>query len=198
MIILYSGTPGSGKSLHLAKDIYKRLNAKKYNNVIANFNVNLSIIKSKNYKFIYKPNEELTPDFFIQYARENHVHGVENQTLVCIDESQLIWNAREWQKNLNRGKWIEFFSVHRHFGFDFILVSLYDRMLDKQIRCLVEYEVKHRKVSNSKLSTIIPFELPYFTAVKTWYGDNERISGEFFSYSKKFGSFYDSYHLKFI
>ena len=41
MIYFYSGTPGSGKSLHVARDIYNRLNLnKKYPSVIANFTIN--------------------------------------------------------------------------------------------------------------------------------------------------------------
>lgn len=48
MIYLYSGTPGSGKSLHVARDIYYRLNkSKNPRNVIANFMINDKMIKSK-------------------------------------------------------------------------------------------------------------------------------------------------------
>ena len=45
MIDLYTGTPGSGKSLHCAKEIYNRLSRGK--GVIANFDINLTIFKKK-------------------------------------------------------------------------------------------------------------------------------------------------------
>lgn len=54
MIMLYSGTPGSGKSLHTARDIRDSLGAKR-RPVIANFDVNP---RTRGYRerFTYKPN----------------------------------------------------------------------------------------------------------------------------------------------
>ena len=43
MIYFYSGTPGSGKSLHVAQDIYQYLQRGK--NVIANFDINEKAVK---------------------------------------------------------------------------------------------------------------------------------------------------------
>ena len=46
MITLYSGTPGSGKSLHMAEVLYYRV--KNYNGVvIGNFDLNVNNIKKK-------------------------------------------------------------------------------------------------------------------------------------------------------
>ena len=45
MIYFYSGNPGSGKSYHVAKDIYFQLNHGK--NVIANVDINYDLITSK-------------------------------------------------------------------------------------------------------------------------------------------------------
>lgn len=51
MIYLYSGTPGSGKSLHQASDIYYDL---KYNRpVITNYPININIFKKKCLLYIY-------------------------------------------------------------------------------------------------------------------------------------------------
>jgi len=192
MIKLYSGTPGSGKSLHVAKDIYKRLNRNKVHpNVIANFIINDKMIKGKKAKFIYKDNSELTVDFLVSYAYKNHKVGKENQTLVVVDECQVIWNAREWQNNNDRMSWIKFFSQHRHLGFNFILITQNDRMIDKQIRALIEYQCVHRKVNNFKIGALMPF--PTFVSIERWYGINEKLNSEFFTYTKKWGKFYDSY-----
>lgn len=192
MIYLYSGTPGSGKSLHVARDMYNRLNYnRKYPNVIANFPINLKMIKNKNARFIYRDNPDLTVEFLVNYAIKNHKMGIENQTLVVVDECQVIWNSRDWQKGINRMKWIKFFTQHRKLGYNFICIAQNDRMVDRQIRTLFEYEVKHRKINNYKIGRLLPF--PAFAAVTYWYGVNERIGVEFFTYRKKWGRFYDSY-----
>lgn len=192
MIYLYSGTPGSGKSLHVARDIYYRLNHnKKHPNVIANFPINEKMIKNKNSKFLYIDNSELTVKYLLKYALNNHKIGIENQTLVVIDECQVIWNAREWQTGNNRMEWIKFFTQHRKLGYNFINIAQNDRMVDKQIRSLFEYEIKHRKVNNFKLGRFLPFST--FAAISYWYGINERLGVEFFTYRKKWSNFYDSY-----
>ena len=49
MIYFYSGTPGSGKSLHCARDIYNKLFIKK-ENVIANFPINEQMLNKKKKK----------------------------------------------------------------------------------------------------------------------------------------------------
>ena len=72
MIYLYSGTPGSGKSLHTARVIYYSL--KRGCPVIANFSINLDKIKGKKSEFVEKDNSDLTPSFLIEYAR-NYFHG---------------------------------------------------------------------------------------------------------------------------
>ena len=45
MIYLYTGTPGSGKSYHVARDIYFFLHYGR--NVIANFDINYDAIPSR-------------------------------------------------------------------------------------------------------------------------------------------------------
>lgn len=196
MIYFYSGTPGSGKSLHVARDIYNRLNFnRKYPNIIANFDINKSMIKNKNANFLYKDNEDLSPDFFIEYSRENHTFGKENQTLVVVDECSLIWNSRDWNvkgQKVTRNDWLKFFVQHRKLGYNFILVSQNYRQIDRQIRALIEYEVTHRKVNNFKIGKLLPMST--FIAIYRWYGVNEKLGSEFFTYKKKWGKFYDTYN----
>ena len=195
MIYFYSGTPGSGKSLHVARDIYYRLNRnKKYPNVIANFMINEKMIKNKKANFIYKDNSDLTVSFLLDYALQNHTAGKENQTLVVVDEASVIWNSREWQKadtRHNRMDWLKFFVQHRKLGYNFIIIYQTDRQIDRQIRSLFEYEIKHRKVNNFKIGKLLP--VPIFACVSYWYGVNERLGVEFFIYRRKWGKFYDSY-----
>lgn len=90
-IWLYSGTPGSGKSFHAAKDIVGRL--KKGGGLICNFPVNESFVPARKLKahVEYWDNSELTAERLVAYALEHHEIGKEGQTLVVIDECQIIF-----------------------------------------------------------------------------------------------------------
>lgn len=193
MITLYSGTPGSGKSLHLAKDIRDRAILGKP--TIANFPANLS--KYKRAVFTYCPNDQMTPDFLVQYSREYFKsHRFKEGAIWCvIDECQLVFNAREWQI-AGRAAWLSFFTQHRKYGYNIILIAQFDRMIDRQIRSLIEYEYVHRKISNFGIGGMILSLAAggkLFIAVQRWYPLKERIGSEFFKAKKKYWSIYDSY-----
>lgn len=188
MIYLYSGTPGSGKSYHAAADIYYRLRRSKKTNryrVIANFPVAMD-----SPYFRYVDNSQLTDRYLMNYARIHHVPGIEGQTLVVIDEAQIIFNSRSWQSDgTSRMDWIKFFTQHRKLGFDFILIAQNDRMIDRQIRCLIEYEISHMKMSN--FFRILPITV--FLAVNHWYGQKMKLNHEMIFYRKKIAALYDTY-----
>lgn len=195
MIYFYSGTPGSGKSLHVARDIMTKLRKKDKNNVICNFPISLDVVNGRRKnklkgEFIFVNNNDLDHTFLINYAMNNHVPGVEGQTLVVLDECHVIFNPREFNRS-DRMDWIKFFTIHRHLGFNFVLVAQNDRQIDRQIRNLIEYETKHRKINNFKIGFLLPF--PAFIAIDTWYGVNEKLSVSFFTYRKRIGGLYDSY-----
>ena len=193
MISLYSGTPGSGKSLHCARTIinWSRLGYP----VIGNFHVNLS--KYKRAAFTYCPNKKLNPKFLVEFSRKRFgdKHPKEGSILLVIDECQLLFNAREWQQN-GRAQWLSFFTQHRKLGYDIILIAQFDRMIDRQIRSLIEYEYIHRKMSNfgwqGWLLSLF-FGGKTFIAVKRWYPLHERLGAEIFHARKSLYSIYDSY-----
>lgn len=190
-IWLYSGTPGSGKSFHSTKDAYDKVRRKddSKNKVIANYMLNFNNERLQN-NFIYKDNSEITIDYFINFAKENHVLGIEGQTLVILDEAGTLFNSRDWGSNSSkRMEWIKFFSQHRKLGFNFILVAQFDRMIDKQIRHLIEYEVAHMKINN--FFVLLPFT--FFLAVERWYGQKMKTGHITLPYRKKIANLYDSY-----
>lgn len=194
MIYVYTGTPGSGKSLHAIQNIAIKL---KYGgNVICNFPVNLKEIKPLKKRpmgdFVYIPNEQLSVKFLVDYARKNHIKGKEAQTLIVIDEAQGVFNSRDYRDS-NRKEFNYFFTIHRHLGFNVILITQNDRLIDKQIRCLFEYEIKHRKINNFKFFRYIPVKT--FACVTYWYGVREKLETNFFIYRKKLSRLYDSYSL---
>lgn len=199
MIELYSGTPGSGKSLHTAKEIRTRLRMHK-RVIIGNFYVNTKAISRRKGTYLFVMNDRLTPERLLQFSRKLSAHLdrrlKEGEILLIIDEAQLLFNSREWQ-NISRNGWLSFFSQHRHYGYDIILAAQFDRMLDRQVRCLIEYEEIHRKVSRFGYIGFFVGLLTnnnLYVAVKRWYPIKERVEGSFFFGSKKLFAVYDSYN----
>lgn len=198
MIDLYSGTPGSGKSLHTAERLYYWLRLGRP--AICNFDIRLDYVskrQAEKLKFRCVTNEALTPELLISYAAAYWSGKTiqEDGILLVVDECQLIFNAREWAKQ-GRDKWLSFFSQHRKYGYHIILVAQFDRMIDRQIRSLIEYEYVHRKVGNfgikgKALSLVMGGNV--FVAVKVWYPMNEKVSAEFFRARKRFYRLYDTF-----
>jgi zona occludens toxin (predicted ATPase) len=176
-VTLYTGTPGSGKSYHVISDVMYYLSMGKP--VIANFPLNFFSIKNERKRekyqslFHYVTNNQITVEFLVdfskEYFRDKKIRG--SQILLVIDEAQLMFNSREYAKP-DRMKFVSFFSQHRKLGYEVILVAQYDRMLDRQIRAVVEYEKLHRKLNNYRWFWILPFTV--FTVTTFWYGIRER------------------------
>ena len=203
MITLYSGTPGSGKSLHLAQTIYERI---KLDNcvVIGNFSFNAKAIKGrKKGVYISIDNNRLTPERLIRFSdmyRKHYCKGKpikEGRFTLVIDECQIMFNSREWQMT-GRNAWLSFFTQHRKFGFDIILISQFDRMIDRQIRSLIEYEKIHRKVNNYGVAGKILGVAcggSLFVCINMWYPLKQKLGAEFFTAKKKYYSLYDTYKM---
>lgn len=197
MIKYFSGTPGSGKSLQCARIILNRMRTKNCV-TIANFPIDEGKIKHKSGHFLYIENEFLTPkrlvDFSRNYSEYLGRHLRENEVLVIIDEAEIPFGVRDWNSPL-RKDWVKFFPQHRKYGFTFILVSQFQRQIDKQIRELFEYEYIHRKITNSGkkgffLKCLFLGDL--FVSVQVWAPMKERIGANFFRASKKLYSIYDT------
>lgn len=194
-IWLYTGTPGSGKSYHAARDIVGRL--KKGGGLIANFPVNEDYVRKRKAHVEYWDNSELTAERLVSYALEHHEIGREGQCLLVIDECQIIFNCRDFGRK-DRNAWVQFFAQHRKLGFNVILITQSDRMMDKQIRSLVESEVKHRKLNNYGFGGLVISlsMMTWFVAIEYWYGGNKlKLGSEVFPYRKQYEKVYDSYRL---
>lgn len=200
MIELYSGTPGSGKSLHVATKIRQWLHRWK-SPVITNFNFRAAACKPRGYgSLLVINNRQLTPDFLEFFSEEyKRVRGwntiPEEHILLVIDEAQILFNSREWNKP-NRNAWISFFTQHRKLGYRVIMIAQFDRMLDRQIRSVIEYEHIHRKVKNVGRWGMIFNAVAgggLHVDVKLYKPLNEKISSEWFKGNKSLYSLYDSY-----
>lgn len=231
MIHFFTGTPGSGKSLHMAMLMDKQL--KKGKNVIANFEINENTYKRFNKKhpgklghFIYVSNTELLTnaykpriegrrkteppkdsfsyiDGLYGYAQNFHKRNsrgqiIEGQTLLVLDECQDLFNPRSWNRK-DRLKWCSFFREHRKYGYEVYLISQDDKIVDKQIRAILQYEYVHRCINNYKLSgKILGFIAggKLFVYVKKMYGirsKEAKVKSKFFTGQRKYYEYYDSY-----
>ena len=205
MVSLYSGTPGSGKSLHIAERIYRRVQQRKP--IIANFEIKQKGIKrfrwsrkrKRKNNFVYCPNHLMEPSFLIEYSREYFKETKkriqEGEILLVIDEAQIVFNARSWSQK-GRDDWLSFFTQHRKYGYDIVLIAQFDLMIDKQIRSLIEYEYIHRKLSNFGIAGFLMSLFAFgkvFVAVKVWYPLGEVVGREMFIAKKKYYSIYDTF-----
>lgn len=192
MIELFEGVPGSGKSLHTAACIkdWCRFG----HPVICNFPVNteLKYIKKAldNNKLFIIDNYELTPKKLISISQELRMEYPykEDGIHLVIDECQLLFNSREWNLTNNRMEWCTFFTQHRHYKFHIILVCQFDRMIDRQIRSLIEFSVHHLKLKNYGwrgycLGLFLGFNS--IMCVRKWYSQNLYLSSSIIRFNKR-------------
>lgn len=191
MITLYSGTPGSYKSYHAVADCITAL--KRGKNLITNFPLKYKNCIKKPIKgsFEVVNNLNLTVDYLINFACDHHKPGLKAQTLVVIDEASIKYNSRDFNMH-DRMEWINFFANHRHFNFDFILITQKDQMLDKQIRGLIEVEIKHRSLKQYQLLGLLLGSVGVFMTVEYWYPCKLRTNSEMNIFNKRIASCYDT------
>lgn len=219
MISLYSGTPGSGKSLHQAHEIREKLRWGRYvistceidtrmcfMNRVQEFLYNISKGKFKVYaehderekNFYYIPIEEITPEYLYEFAARHHVYGKEHQTFVFLDECVAIFSPTVISENNERwNAWDNFFRKHRHLGFDVILIPQSKRLIARKVLEYAEFEVKHY---NRKYHGVFGFFLSFFLGglfsyTTCWRGVSKPIEQKFFTYKPFYGQMYDSYSM---
>lgn len=204
MLYFYSGTPGSGKSLHCAQmiDIWHR----KGRNVITNFPVNMDFWAKKKLKkqgeVICLDNADLSVNYLIEFADQHHERKAdgtlkEKQTLLVIDECQTMFNSRSWNEK-GRALWIIFFTQHRKYGFEVILVSQAKEFIDKQIRAVFEHNYIHRDVRNYKFAGRLLALLcggHLFICIDTWMTNGKKDNSTILLGMKKYYKLYDSFKI---
>lgn len=225
MLYFYTGIPGSGKSYHLSKTIFDSLQRGK--TVFANLPINTDNIQRYCRKpighFFYISNDEwLNSSIRIKdnkggcqslysylqglknYALMFHKRTkdgkmIEHQSLLVLDEAQDLFNSRTWNRK-DRLEWVSFFRLHRHYGYDVVLVSQDDKSLDKQLKAVFDTQVHHRKISRYKkfgklLKILAGGEL--FMCIESLYDMNKRTNEHLKSYiirgTSKYYDIYDSY-----
>lgn len=194
MVILYAGTPGSGKSYHATRLVHKA--TKRGVNIIANFVIKLQNKEQKSH-FYYVPTKHITVDYLINFSKTVHKPNKESQTVLMIDEASILFNNRDFGRS-DRMDWIKFFAQHRKLGFDVILITQMDRSLDRQIRGVIEYQYLHRKLSNFGFKGFVIKFLTraQFICIHQWYSCNkEKVGCEYFRINKKIAGSYDTFSM---
>jgi zona occludens toxin len=200
LISIYSGTVGSSKSYHATHIGLDWLNSKRH--VIANFPIKppknlrtkgqIKRWESNNNRWHF--NEEITIQYLIAMSIENGWFGHESKCLLLIDEAGIMFNTRDWQTEKNtRTPWIKFLSQSRKFGYDIVFVAQSDKMIDKQIRGLVEYDVRHFKLNNSFfLSWLSLLKISLFMYNYKWYQTKLKGNIRIVKYSARIANRYDT------
>lgn len=104
-------------------------------------------------------------------GRHKKVEGKysEGAGLLILDECQLIFNSRKWERNAD---WIQFFTQSRKLGWNVILIAHTIEMIDSQIRPLLEYESRFRNLQKVKWPVVgIPLSpFPMFLKIRRYAG----------------------------
>lgn len=192
MIEVCQGTPGSGKSAAAVARAIMHL--KKGGVVAANFSLidgwaDIVAKKSITGRLFdscrYEKAESLHKRFYYvsslpairKIKPRDEAVGLHKDTgkysegsgLLILDEAQLCFNARKWEKNFN---WIEFFTQHRKLGWNVLLIAHSIEMIDAQIRPLAEYESRFRNMQKVKFPIIgLPLSpFPLFLVITRYAG----------------------------
>ena len=196
MIELFTGSIGSGKSVHAIREVQKRTKRP----VIMNFP-----LRKMRPNWVYRDNDELDVSWLIEFARAHSAERYggrvrEGMILLVIDEASMLWNARDYNakgKGEFTRRWLRFFAQSRKLGFDVILVAQFDKQIDRQIRECVEYEVHHYSAKHmfpiKYLARLLPFT-HVSLVLRTWYaakGMKQRAPGLMISFPWHFAA-YDS------
>lgn len=195
----YTGTTGSGKSAHAARDIRNALRAGRP--VICNFELkpNAPVTPEQRALFTYLPNDKITSATVIDLVKgywESGAHEFrQDWILLVIDEAQVRFNSRRWNDR-GRDQFLFWLTQSRHYGVKVILITQSTNMIDNQFRYLIDEEHNHRKLYQMPVFGILFWLLFRGRAsldVVKLYAANEKIRAEWYVYGRKDFAMYDSY-----
>jgi hypothetical protein len=194
---IYLGTKGSYKSYHALCEGVKHIKASRKGSVVANFPVKWSKREHRNGqadRWHYLEDGEFTPDNLIRLSLQNRWFGHEGRCKLIIDEAGLYYNARDWAVDPKyRKSWINFFALSRKLGYEEILIAQDVRMIDRQIRSLADFTVKHVKMRTYFWFKLLPW--PIFASVRHWTGASFKNQVRFTPYKPWMGKRYNTFRM---
>ncbi|MGG3840916.1 zonular occludens toxin domain-containing protein [Paenibacillus thiaminolyticus] len=198
MIYQYIGTVGSGKSYCALDRIVEHLRKGLY--VIANFPLHFTqkqIRKGYADRYMYLDGELLEDErgisIFLHLSEKYGFDEFKNKCLVVLDECGDIYPPDQSTSPTQR-LWKDFFTQHRKYGYDFILIMQDEKAINRTIASCVEYKIIHRKANNIFPFSLLPFTI--FVQVTHWKQSRQRLKAEHTIFVKGFAKMYET-HRKF-
>ena len=147
MIYAFVGTPGSGKSYDAVKKILD--NVKKGTRVYTNIE-GLDQDEQREFIKIYAGLDDAQLSERLVYVSNKDMlrfwEFAEHNSLIVIDEVHRLFSNRAWDSASNKS-FADWASVHRHYGFNVVLITQDIEKVDKHVRSLVEWSYYYRKVN---------------------------------------------------
>ena len=151
MIIIFEGTPGSGKSYEAVKKIIDNLRRPE-RVVYTNIDGTEPGVDDGTREYLknicglddYSLSERL--HHLDKHQTREFPKHCKRGSLIVIDEAHNYFNARDWQTEENRAvvRWAE---EHRHQGYDVVFITTNASKIDKQVRSVVEWTYRFRKMN---------------------------------------------------
>jgi hypothetical protein len=211
MIKIYTGTPGASKTFSAVKELSQKLRYGK--RIVTNITITLPPKLEKLSKRLYIwDNADITVDNFKDFAAQHHKTDKngdmrdEAQTVVFIDEAHLLFGENYIGDKQSKMDWEEFFSQHRKYGYDIVLVTQHIRRIDRCIRENLESEIMCFKFEYMPLKGMMfmifqvickLLKIPLFVSITQCVHLHNRELREkhFFFYKKKIGRMYRTFKM---
>ena len=175
---MVEGVPGAGKTLYALEQIVAALRAGKH--VWTNVRLKShwpAVVVRYGWRSKLWSAERLYEEAWRVRDRVHYISsadqlpqtvGAEGSRLMVFDEAQLEFNCRE---SKDRGKaFLLWFSQHRKFGFDVLLIAQDYKMVDRQVRTLAEQVVTSYNLARWTVSFLFLFTVPVGPLVRALVG----------------------------
>lgn len=206
MVVIYTGSPGASKTFKAVVEILKLLRRGK--RVLTNIPIKLPEKYSWCDLTVWD-NEQVSIKNLEDFADAHHEKDEdgdmirESQTMVVIDEAHLFLADDFLDKN-EKKDWTLFFSHHRKWAFDFIIITQEIGQITRPVRKNFELECMHFKLENFPIkSTVINLlivilklmKIPLFAQITQVIRmrNNEFRGKKIFLFNKKIGKMYNTY-----
>lgn len=137
MIIAITGKIGGGKTYYAVEFLLRK--HYKYDDVINTYISKNDVQIVTNIDSLSIPHKNLDNEIsnhgLVNVFSENYVKG--SQYIYIIDEAQKYFDRKFYNKEI-----FSFFQLHRHYGVDIVLITQDIYTLAKELRNLMEYEVR--------------------------------------------------------
>jgi hypothetical protein len=135
------------------------------------------------------------------------VHGEgEGRADMVLDECQRLIDSRTWDQAVGMSKdeaimarkaLIDFFSAHRHYGYNVYLLTQDFRNIDARVQRLFEYIVFLKNLKRVRVFGVPIFPMNVFVALRFWHDRvKTKISVTTFGLDKEIANLYSTHALK--